>query len=73
MALDFPLTIRLREDEEAAIRELVAREPLVAKTTMGMGLLLLGLAQVRKSRDGFQQLLELLRQRMLASQAGGAA
>jgi len=70
MSLDFPMTIRLREEEERALRELVQMEPLVAKTTMGTGLLLIGLRQVLRSADGFQQLLELLRQRQLQ---GGAA
>lgn len=63
MAIDFPTTVRLREDEQQAVLDLVALEPLVAKTTVCTGLILVGLDQVRASRDGFQQLLNLLRKR----------
>ncbi|MFP5248631.1 MAG: hypothetical protein ACLGP3_02245 [Acidobacteriota bacterium] len=71
--LDFPMTVRLREEEHRAVKELAAAEPLVAKTTMGMGLLLLGLEQVRSRRDGFQELLRLLRQRAQRIAAGELA
>lgn len=71
--LDFPITVRLREEEHRAVKELAAAEPLVAKTTVGMGLLLLGLEQVRSHRDGFQELLRLLRQRAQRIAAGELA
>lgn len=71
--LDFPITIRLREEEHRAVKELAAAEPLVAKTTVGMGLLLLGLEQVRTSPNGVQELLGLLRNRAQRVQSGELA
>lgn len=71
--LDFPMTIRLREEEANAIKELAAEEPLVAKTTVAMGLTLLGLEQVRSSEDGVKRLLNLLRKRQTRINEGSLA
>lgn len=73
MSLEFPICLRLREDEDRALRELVKKEPLLERATIGTGLMLMGLNEVRKSGDAFQGLLQILRRRRQGLPAVGAA
>lgn len=70
--LDFPMTIRLREEEIREVKALAAAEPLVARATVGIGLLLIGLEEVRTSREGVQRVLSVLRDRARRCAAGEA-
>ncbi len=71
MALDFPVHPRLKEPEEKAVRELIKQEPLLSRTTLVTGLILLAIQTITDQPNAFQRLLDLLRVRMQAE--GGAA
>ncbi len=61
--LDFPTTIRLGPDEKAAVDDLIRREPLVTRSRVMFGLVIIGLNHVRTAPNGFKELLDLLRVR----------
>lgn len=63
MAADFPVSPRLSEEEDAALRALVEREPLLTRTRVAHGLILLGLEVIEASGDGFERFLRVLRLR----------
>lgn len=62
MALDFPTTLKLREEEHRVVLELVEREPLLSRAEAVIGVFIMG-ARIAREGDGFQELLRILRQR----------
>lgn len=62
MALDFPTTVKLREEEHRAVLRLIGREPLLSRAEAAIGALIIGL-RIVEGPDGFQELLGVLRAR----------
>jgi len=62
MALDFPTTLKLREEEHRAVMALVEREPLLSRAEAVTGAFVMG-ARIALQPEGFQELLGILRLR----------
>ena len=62
MALDFPTTLKLREEEHRAVMALVAQEPLLSRAEAVIGAFVMG-ARIALQPDGFPELLGILRSR----------
>lgn len=62
MALDFPTTLKLREEEHAAVMALIQREPLLSRAEVVIGAFVIGV-RIALDPDGFPEFLGVLRKR----------